>query len=428
MTLDGRGERATTTYGVFRGNAEGGSYRALGSVSVPHSLGLLYERVTSHLGFLESSDEYKVMALAAMGRPQWAAELCERIRVHPDGRFELGPIDLQAMAGPPREPGSTLSQTHLDLAASLQSALETKCLELAGWLRETSGERHLAMAGGVALNCLMNARLRDAGIFERVWVQPAAGDAGTALGAALWVDARQRAGAGNDDAAGGAPLAARRWQMDHAYLGPGWSDEEIIAQLQWARLPFEVMGSEAELVTRCASLLARGAVIGWFQGRMEWGPRALGSRSILASPIDPAMQARLNDLKDREDFRPVAPVVTREAFADWFERAESNGGESPFMLFTYPVRPEQAGRIPSACHSDGSARVQTVDAHSQPRYHALLRAFEAATGVPVLVNTSFNVRGQPVVCSPKDALEAYIGTPLDALVIGNCVLTKQPWP
>jgi carbamoyltransferase len=261
-----------------------------------------------------------------------------------------------------------------------------------------------------------------------VWVQPAAGDAGTALGAALWVDARQRAGAGNDDAAGGAPLAARRWQMDHAYLGPGWSDEEIIAQLQWARLPFEVMGSEAELVTRCASLLARGAVIGWFQGRMEWGPRALGSRSILASPIDPAMQARLNDLKDREDFRPVAPVVTREAFADWFERAESNGGESPFMLFTYPVRPEQAGRIPSACHSDGSARVQTVDAHSQPRYHALLRAFEAATGVPVLVNTSFNVRGQPVVCSPKDALEAYIGTPLDALVIGNCVLTKQPWP
>jgi carbamoyltransferase len=216
--------------------------------------------------------------------------------------------------------------------------------------------------------------------------------------------------------------------MDHPYYGPGWTDEEIIAQLQWARLPFEVMGTEEALVTRCASMLARGAVIGWFQGRMEWGPRALGARSILASPIDPAMQARLNDLKDREDFRPVAPAVTREAFGDWFQRADSNGGDSPFMLFTYPVRPEQAARIPSACHSDGSARVQTVDANSQPRYHALLRAFENATGVPVLVNTSFNVRGQPVVCSPKDALEAYVGTPLDALVIGNCVLSKQPWP
>lgn len=424
MTLDGRGERATTTYGV----CDPGSYRTLGDVRMPHSLGLLYERVTRHLGFLGSSDEYKVMALAAMGRPRWADAFAERIVLREGGQYrvqDLDEADLVALAGPPRVPGSAMEDRHLDLAASVQAALERTVLALAGWLREASGQRHLAMAGGVALNCVANARLRDEGPFDAVWVQPAAGDAGTALGAALWVDARQRLGqvaSMPPRGEGPVPLAPRVWQMDHVHLGPEWDDDAIEAQLRWAGLVYETMPDEAALADRAATLLADDRILGWFQGRMEWGPRALGARSILASPISPAMQQRLNDLKDREDFRPVAPAVTREAFDDWFEPVSPLG--SPFMLFTHRVRPHRAERIPSACHSDGSARVQTVDAATNARYHAAIDAFGRRTGVPVVVNTSFNVRGQPVVCSPQHALEAFFTTPLDALVIGRFVLRK----
>jgi len=420
MTLDGRGERATTSYGVYRD----GRYRSLGEVTMPHSLGLLYEQVTAHLGFLHSSDEYKVMALAAMGQPRWGDELERRVPVLPDGKFRVDPIDLAALTGPARVAGSPLQQQHFDLAASLQQVLETKVLKLAEWLREASGEKHLAMAGGVALNCVMNSRLRDDGPFEAVWVQPAAGDAGTALGAALWADARLRAGNTPGDERQGWALAPRHWRMDHTYLGPAWEDAQIEPLLRWAGLAYEHLRDDDALAKRAARLLADDRILGWFQGRMEWGPRALGARSILASPISPQMQARLNELKDREDFRPVAPAVTVEAFSDWFTPAQANGGTSPFMLFTHQVLPQQAERIPSACHSDGSARVQTVDAASNPRYHALLQAFGQRTGVPVLVNTSFNVRGEPVVCSPKDALEAFWTTPLDALVIGRYVLLK----
>jgi carbamoyltransferase len=435
MTLDGRGERATTTYGAWRDGPGGRHYQALGQVEMPHSLGMLYEQVTSHLGFLHSSDEYKVMALAAMGEPRWADVLREHLRVVDGGRFTLAPIDFASFAGPQRVPGSPMAQAHFDLAASAQLVLEETALALARWLHQASGERHLAMAGGVALNCLMNARLRDEGPFDAVWIQPAAGDAGTALGAALWTDARARlpadargsapphAGAG-DDVAAGVPLAPRRWTMHDAYLGPQWDDAAIEQQLRWAKLPYERLDGDAALVQRTSQLLQRNAIVGWFQGRMEWGPRALGARSILASPITPEMQQRLNELKDREDFRPVAPVTTQEAFGDWFTPADANGGRSPFMLFTFDARPGRRERIPSACHSDGSARVQTVEAARHPRLHALLEAFGQATGVPVLVNTSFNVRGQPIVCSPKDALEAFWGTPLDALVIGSFVLVK----
>ena len=460
LTLDGRGERATTTYGVYRDHR----YQPLGEVTMPHSLGLLYERMTTHLGFLHSSDEYKVMALAAMGRPRWGQALADRVLVKSGGQFRVDDIDLIALAGPPREPGTPLLQAHLDLAASLQQVLERTVLAIAGWLREISGEHALAMAGGVALNCVMNSRLRDEGPFEAVWVQPAAGDAGTALGAALWVDTRERSGQAVTHVRGpvnlgdvtspvtspattaattpatvpattpatpppstprhGWPLAQRRWQMDHAYLGPEWADAEIEPLLRWAGLAYETLPDDAVLATRTAQLLADNRILGWFQGRMEWGPRALGARSILASPIAPEMQARLNDLKDREDFRPVAPAVTAEAFAQWFTPAYRNGGRSPYMLFTHQVLPSQALRIPSACHSDGSARVQTVHADTNPRFHALLRAFEHRTGVPVLVNTSFNVRGQPVVCSPTDALEAFFTTPLDALAVGRFLLLK----
>jgi len=454
MTLDGRGERATTTYGRYTGDA----YRSLGAVHMPHSLGLLYEQVTSHLGFLHSSDEYKVMALAAMGSTRYAAELSRRVQLGRDGQYTVAPLDLEAWCGPPRERGAPLLEHHLDLAASLQEVLEDTVLQLAAWLREASGERCLAMAGGVALNCVMNARLRDSGIFDAVWVQPAAGDAGTALGAALWVDARERARrtgprsaalgtleaapreeptrhiaaleraaapaatiAGAADAAEAGSLAPRRWTMEHAYLGPGFEDDAIEPLLRWAKLPYRRLDDVAEAT---AELLEHNRIVGWFQGRMEFGPRALGARSILASPIDPAMQQRLNELKDREDFRPVAPAVLHEAFADWFEPADANGGRSPFMLFVYDVREGRRQRIPSACHTDGSARVQTVHADANPRFHALLQAFGRRTGVPVLVNTSFNVRGEPIVGTPKAAIEAFFSTPLDALVIGSFLVLK----
>lgn len=431
LTLDGRGEQATTSYGRYRDNR----YEPLGEVCMPHSLGMLYERVTAHLGFLHSSDEYKVMALAAMGEPRWRGVLAEHVRVRIGGQYSVAPFDMARLFGPARAPGAALERVHFDLAASLQAVLEDTVLELARWLREASGETRLAMAGGVALNCVMNARLRDAGIFDGVWVQPAAGDAGTALGAALWIDGRQRL---SDDAtdrmsptdralapqspAAATRLAPRRWQMEHAYWGPGFDDEAIERQLRWAKLPYRRLG---DIAAETAELLAGGAIIGWFQGRMEYGPRALGARSILASPIDPAMQQRLNELKDREDFRPVAPAIALEDFPAWFAPAAANGGTSPFMLFVYDTRPEQRERIPSACHTDGTARVQTVDAATHPRFHALLRAFGERTGVPVLVNTSFNVRGEPIVCTPRAAIEAFFSTPLDALVIGSFVVTKE---
>ncbi|NML13542.1 carbamoyltransferase family protein [Azohydromonas caseinilytica] len=445
MTLDGRGEDATTAYGLW---AEG-VYRPLGEVDMPHSLGLLYERVTSHLGFLHSSDEYKVMALAALGQPRFAEALQRQVRVHPDGRYEIDRIDLAALV-PPRERGAALEQVHLDLAASLQQVLERSALQLAAWLREASGEPLLAMAGGVALNCVMNARLRDAGLFDQVWVQPAAGDAGTALGAALWVDARERAGAvavlaattataatqtSTPSATGrevalesrAAPnavptvLARSDWSMTHAYWGPGYGDDEIEQLLKWAKLSYRRVD---DVAAEAAQLLAQDLVIGWFQGRMEFGPRALGARSILASPLHAEMQARINELKDREDFRPVAPAVPEEDLAAWFTPAQANGGQARFMLFIYDVIREQAPRIPAACHADLTARVQTVTAEASPRYHALLKAFGALTGVPVLINTSFNVRGEPIVCTPKDAIDAFFSTPLDALVIGNFILHK----
>lgn len=420
MTLDGRGEHATTTYGVYRGDR----YSPLGEVRMPHSLGMLYERVTTHLGFLHSSDEYKVMALAAMGRPTFREALAAHVRVGREGQYVVDEMDMAALFGPARVPGSAMEQRHFDLAKSLQDVLEDTVLQIAGWLRQASGEPRLAMAGGVALNCVMNARLRDSGLFESVWVQPAAGDAGTALGAALWVDARARLPEGEraTPAPGhDVPLGPKRWQMDHAYLGPGFTDEEIESLLRWSKLRYRRVDDLAEAT---AELLAQDRIIGWFQGRMEFGPRALGARSILASPISPDMQVRLNELKDREDFRPVAPAVLHEEVANWFTPAEANGGRAPFMLFIYDVLPGQGEKIPSACHTDRTARVQTVHADTNPRFHALLQAFQRRTGVPVLVNTSFNVRGEPIVCTPKAAIEAFFSTPLDALVIGSFIVEK----
>jgi carbamoyltransferase len=283
--------------------------------------------------------------------------------------------------------------------------LEENVLEICKWLHDATGADDLCMAGGVALNCVMNARLRDRGPFKRIWVQPAAGDAGTALGAALWTDVKVR---GTDE---------RAWTMDHAFLGPEASDDEIEGFLKWTKAPYRRLNDVAE---ETADILAQDKVIGWCQGRMEFGPRALGARSILASPIHADMQARLNEIKDREDFRPVAPVVLEEEAANWFV----NGGYSPFMLFVYDVRPEAAGRIPAVRHVDGTARIQTVNRAQHPRYYDLLKAFQRRTGVPVLVNTSFNTRGEPIVCSVRDTVECFWTSPMDALVIGSFLLEK----
>jgi carbamoyltransferase len=280
MTLDGRGERATTTFGVWRN----GEYKRLKQIDVPHSLGLLYEDVTRYLGFLHSSDEYKVMALASYAQPAYLDQFRDIVRVDDQGNYRILDTRLVERFGPARTPGGPMEERHYQVAASLQKILEETALELARWLRDATGESRLAMAGGVALNCVMNARIRDSGLFESVWVQPAAGDAGTALGAALWIDAeKHRADAGTDGEQRG---RRSRWHMDHANLGPGYADEEIEQLLRWSRLPYRKLDDVAE---QTAALLAGDRIVGWFQGRMEFGPRALGARSILASPTSPEM-------------------------------------------------------------------------------------------------------------------------------------------
>lgn len=404
MTMDGRGERATTSYGVFDGRA----YRRIAQVDLPHSLGLLYERVTRYLGFLHSSDEYKVMALASYGKPIYADQMRQLVRYRGDGRYDVDEADLVALFGPARERGGPITPNHCDIAHALQLVLEETTLRAVEWLAAETGEKQLAMAGGVALNCVMNARIRDRGPFDDVWVQPAAGDAGTALGAALWTDFRERGARGD-------------WRMDHAYLGPSFEDDAIEAFIREAQLPYRRLN---DVAAQTAALLAQNRVIGWFQGRMEFGPRALGARSILASPIDPDMQRKLNRIKDREDFRPVAPVALESKAHEWFSGGRREPLHAPFMLFVYDVRPERAERIPAVRHIDGTARVQTVAPQQNPLLHALLTEFDALTGVPVLVNTSFNTRGEPIVCTPRDAIECFWTSPLDALVIGSFLMEK----
>ncbi|PWG82099.1 carbamoyltransferase family protein [Pararcticibacter amylolyticus] len=402
MTLDGRGELATTTYNIGLGN----KLERIGQVNMPHSLGLLYEQLTSYLGFLHSSDEYKVMALASYGKPEFADDFRQMIRIGSNGDYTIGDPKFEERFGPARLRHEEFTKHHFNIAHSLQVVLEEKVLEISDWLYRETRQENLCLAGGVALNCVLNARLRDRGPFKNIWVQPAAGDAGTALGAAIWVDISER------------KSSSRDFEMTHAYWGPEYSDEEIEKFIKWAKVPYRKLENVAE---ETAEILAQDKIIGWYQGRMEFGPRALGSRSILASPISPEMQARLNEVKDREDFRPVAPVVLEEDASEWFENAHY----SPFMLFIYDVKAEKADKIPAVRHVDGTARIQTVNKEQHPAYHELLTAFKRKTGVPVLVNTSFNTLGKPIVCSPRDAIECFWTSPFDALVIGSFLIEKE---
>jgi carbamoyltransferase len=400
MVLDGRGERAS----FLAGRAVDGRFDVLATQDLPHSLGLLYEDVTEHLGFLRASDEYKVMALAAYGEPVHLDLLRQAVRVEGLG-FRTRPVDWGRLA--PRVAATDGEEpwgpAHADLAASVQVRLEEVLLELATRLHERTGEAVLTLAGGVALNCVANAFLAAHGPFDEVWAQPASGDAGTALGAALHL-----AASGGD----------RVRPMTSAALGRGYSEAEVRGSLERARVPFE---RPLDLAAEVAAILAADGVVAWFQGRAEFGPRALGHRSLLANPANARNSARLNEVKGREHFRPIAPMVLEERAADLFEGQLP----SPYMLFTHRVRPRWRPCVPAVVHVDGSARIQTVNRRREPLVAALLDAFEARTALPVLVNTSLNTAGRPMVDSPTDALECFGSAPVDALAIGP-FLVRRP--
>jgi carbamoyltransferase len=398
LVLDGRGERASHLAGAF----DDGRLDILAAQELPHSLGLLYEELTAHLGFRRSSDEYKVMAMASYGTPAHLDRFRELVRCDGAGGFSVAPIDLDEFA-PALAPDGEFSPAHAALAATVQHRLEEVLVELAGWLHARTGHRDLVLAGGVALNCVANSRIWRETAFERVWVQPASGDSGTALGAALQV-ARE--------------LGDRPAPMRTAALGRCWDDDSLEARLHTAGVPYERPDDVAAAV---ADVLAANGVVAWFQGRSEFGPRALGHRSLLADPRHPANLEKLNDIKGREQFRPVAPMVLAERAAEIFE-----GGPipSPFMLFTHRVRPGWPERIPAVVHVDGSARIQTVDRDEEPLVARMLEAFEARTGVPVVVNTSLNTAGRPMVDDPRDALECFGSAPVDLLAIGPFVVRR----
>ncbi|MFI6033215.1 carbamoyltransferase [Streptomyces sp. NPDC051315] len=397
LVLDGRGECGSHLAGRYA-NRE---LTVLASQSLPDSMGLFYEDLTQHLGFLRSSDEFKVMALASYGQPRFLDRLREYVGLDGEGGFRARPVPWSSLV-PPRPAGAPWTQDHADVAASAQACLEEVLLGLVRWLHERTGEDVLTLAGGVALNCVANTRLYREGPFEHVWVQPAAGDAGTALGAALHV-AHQK------ETVEAMPTAA---------LGRGWSDAELRAWLERAAVPYEEPGDIAEAV---AEELARDGVVAWFQGRSEYGPRALGHRSLLAHPGRAENLDRLNAVKGREEFRPVAPMVLAERAADLFDGPLP----SPYMLFVHEVAAEWRERIPAVVHVDGTARIQTVDRADEPLVARMIDGFERRTGLPVVVNTSLNTAGRPMVDDPRDALECFGSAPVDLLALGPFAIRRK---
>lgn len=445
LTMDGVGEWATTSLAM----GKGAQLDVLREIHFPHSLGLLYSAFTYYTGFKVNSGEYKVMGLAPYGEPKFAQKILDHlIDVKPDGSFRLN-MDYfdyctgltmtnakfdQLFGAPPRKAEELLTQRHMDLAASVQAVLEHVVLKLTRAVQAETGSRNLCLAGGVALNCVANGKVLRDGRFSKVWIQPAAGDAGGALGAALaayhlFQKQPRPVTVGGQD------------RMRGSYLGPEFSQQEIETRLRAAGAVFTTY-SEPDLIQACVEALAQEKALGWFSGRMEFGPRALGGRSILGDPRSPRMQSTLNlRVKFRESFRPFAPSVLREHVADWFEL----DGDSPYMLLVADVvkrrrvamTEEQQklfgieklnvprSDLPAITHVDYSARIQTVHRETNPRYHALLTAFHGATGCPVLVNTSFNVRGEPIVCTPEDAFRCLMGTGIETLAVGNCFMRKE---
>lgn len=445
LTMDGVGEWATTSAGI----GEGAKISIEREIRFPHSLGLLYSAMTYYTGFKVNSGEYKVMGLAPYGTPKFTKTILDNlIDLRDDGSFQLDMSYLDyatglrmtnakfddLFGGPARKPDELLTQHHMDLAASIQDVTEIAVSRLAGFLAKETGLRNLCLAGGVALNCVANGKLLREGKFDNIWIQPAAGDAGGALGAALAAYhlhcAKPRIVEKSSDA------------MSGSYLGPEYTRAEIEKGLQDSGARFTWVEKDADLLKKVTAALVDGKAVGWMQGRMEFGPRALGNRSVLGDPRSPTMQKLLNlKVKFRESFRPFAPSVLRENVADWFEME----CDSPYMLLVADVVMKRRRKmtvdeeklfgieklnvvrseISAVTHVDYSARVQTVHKETNPKYHALISAFGKKTGCPVLVNTSFNVRGEPIVCSPADAFRCFMGTDIEMLVVGNAILLKE---
>jgi carbamoyltransferase len=442
LTMDGVGEWATTSAAMGDGNR----LEIFQEIHFPHSLGLLYSALTYYTGFKVNSGEYKVMGLAPYGEPKYAKLILDNlIDLKPDGSFRLDMSYFDYCTGftmtndrfaklfgePVRGPDQLLTPFHMDVAASLQAVLDEAMLRMTRNLAGQTGSRNLCLAGGVALNCVANGKVFRDGSFENIWIQPAAGDAGGAVGSALAAFHLFKGQPRKTNGADG---------MSGAYLGPSFAQAEIEQRMTTAGAKFAVLG-EDEMVEATAQALAGQKAVGWFQGRMEFGPRSLGARSILGDPRSPAMQKNLNlKVKYRESFRPFAPAVLREDVSEWFE----HGADSPYMLIVADVREDKRRRmtaeeqalfgidklnvsrseIPAVTHIDYSARIQTVHSDTNPLFHKLLGRFKALTGCPILVNTSFNVRGEPIVCTPEDAFRCFMGNELDMLVVGNCVLRK----
>jgi carbamoyltransferase len=438
LSADGLGDFASTMWGTGTGSRMG----IQGAIAFPHSLGLFYSAVTQYLGFLKFGDEYKVMGLAAYGQPKQVAAFRDIVRLEANSNgsaFRLGleyfthhhtgpemtwaeahktptlgklfSPEMSRKLGPTRGPDEPLEDRHRDLACSLQARLEEVYLGMLKKLGERTGLKAVCLAGGVAFNCVANGKIFDATPFEQVYVQPAAGDAGLAVGAAYYVW-HQKLGRSRD------------FVMDHAYWGPYYSKEEVRRAIEGSRV---VQGgysvaelAEEKLMCRTAAIIADGKILGWFQGRAEWGPRALGNRSIVADPRRPEMKEVLNQrIKHREIFRPFAPSILAEATGEWFEKSHP----SPFMNLAYSVRREKRDKIPAPTHVDGTGRLQTVTREANPRYHALISGFRDLTGVPVVLNTSFN-DNEPIVCRPEEALDCFLRTQMDALVLGDFLITR----
>ncbi|CAN1486181.1 COG2192 Predicted carbamoyl transferase, NodU family [Methylophilaceae bacterium] len=443
LTMDGVGEWATTSLAVGKGN----NLTVKNEIHFPHSLGLLYSAMTYYTGFKVNSGEYKVMGLAPYGEPKYADLIKNHlIDIKEDGSFHLDMSYFnyctgltmtserfnQLFGAPPRKSESILTQREMDLAASIQAVTEEVVIKLARGIKKSTGLNNLCLAGGVALNCVANGKLLREKIFENIWIQPASGDAGGAVGAALAAYYLMLGQPRKVDA---------QDSMKGAYLGPEFNQKEIEQRLSHVGARFESV-SDTELINKTAQALADGLAVGWHQGRMEFGPRSLGARSIIADPRSASVQKQLNlKVKYRESFRPFAPSVLREDVADWFQMDT----DSPYMLLVADVNKDKQlemtdeqknlfgidklnvarSEIPAVTHVDYSARIQTVNKNTNPKYHALISKFKEITGCPVLVNTSFNVRGEPIVCSPEDAFNCLMGTDIDFLVVGNCILRKE---
>lgn len=446
LTIDGVGEWTTTSFGIGKGN----SIEIQWELRFPHSLGMLYSAFTYYTGFKVNSGEYKVMGLAPYGEPKYVNLIYEHLMdLKEDGSFKLNMEYFNYCAGltmtnekfhrlfggPPRQPETKLTQKEMDLAASIQAVTDEVMLRMARHVKNVTGQRYLCLAGGVALNCVANGKILRAGIFDDIWIQPAAGDAGGSLGAALIVWYQYL---------GNGRKVGKRDMQKGSYLGPAFSDDYIESFLQQKKIPYEKC-ENGQLTQLVAELLAQEKVIGWFSGRMEFGPRALGARSIIGDARSPNTQSIMNlKIKFRESFRPFAPTVLREKASEWFEIDR----ESPYMLLVADVRKDKRremtveekrlwgidklnlvrSEIPAVTHVDYSARIQTIDREDHPLYYGLIERFYEKTGCPVIVNTSFNVRGEPIVCTPEDAYKCFMRTNMDYLVLGKFILDKTQQP